>query len=102
MSYDNPVQNWIRLKETQRFLTSGMLPHEKWYDQHYKHLTMYAKVLRVTVDWDQSLLPAMERLITDYEETGYYSLKEYKKVVDGLIHLMDDHEMSTMFNGLAM
>jgi hypothetical protein len=79
-----------------------MMPHEKWYDEHYKHLTMYAKVLRATVDWDQSLLPIMERLITDYEETGYYSLKEYKRVVDGLINLMDSHEMSAMFKGLSI
>lgn len=102
MSYDDPVQNWIRLIHTQRFLASSMMPHEKWYDEHYKHLTMYAKVLRATVDWDQSLLPIMERLITDYEETGYYSLKEYKRVVDGLINLMDSHEMSAMFKGLSI
>jgi hypothetical protein len=100
MSYDNPVQNWIRLKDTQRFLASGMMPHENWYNEHYKHLTMYANVLRVTVDWDQRLLPIMEQLISDYEEIGYYSLKDYQKVVEGLIKLMDDHDMASLFKGL--
>lgn len=100
MSYNDPVQNWIRLNQTQRFLASGMLPHDRWYDEHYKHLTMYAQVLRASTDWDQSLLPVMERLINDYEDTGYYSLKDYKKVVEGLIKLMDEHEMSAMFKGL--
>ena len=102
MSYNDPVQNWLRLKQTQQFLQSGMLPHERWYDEHYKHITMYAKVLRATTDWDQSMLPVMERLISDYEETGYYSLKEYKKMVDGLIHLLDDNEMAAMFKGLGI
>ncbi len=100
-NYSDPYKNWVRLKQTQQFLQSGMLPHDKWYKEHYKHLTMYANVLRATEDWDQSMLPIMERLISDYEETGYYSLKEYKKVVDQLIHMMDDHEMSSIFNKLG-
>ncbi len=100
-NYSDPVQNWIRLKQTQAFLQSGMLPHERWYDEHYKHLTMYANVLRVSTDWDQTILPIMERLITDYEENGYYSLKDYKKVVDELIRLLDDNEMATMIKGLV-
>lgn len=102
MSYNDPVQNWIRLNQTQRFLASGMMPHDRWYDEHYKHLTMYAQVLRASLDWDQSLLPIMEQLIADYEESGYYSLKDYKKVVEGLILLMNDHEMTAMFKGLGM
>ncbi len=100
MNYNDPVQNWMRLIQTQRFLASGMMPHDRWYDEHYKHLTMYAQVLRATEDWDQRLLPLMEQLIAEYEINGYYSLKIYQKVVEGLIKLMDDHDMSAMFKGL--
>ena len=100
MNYNDPVQNWMRLIQTQRFLASGMMPHDRWYDEHYKHLTMYAQVLRATEDWDQTLLPVMEELIAEYEINGYYSLKKYQRVVEGLIKLMDDHDMSSLFKGL--
>ncbi len=90
----------MRLIQTQRFLASGMMPHDLWYDEHYKHLTMYAQVLRATEDWDQTLLPVMEELIAEYEINGYYSLKKYQRVVEGLIKLMDDHDMSSIFKGL--
>jgi hypothetical protein len=107
-AYEDPVQNYTRLSETNVYLTrlaaTGWTPTPpaRWFKEHIAHIKVYLNVLENTEERDQRPAELMREMISQYVCDKRFSLEYYLLVCDKLIEIVGDMTLENDLEGLGV